>query len=158
MKSVQISLKTAQKLYPKASEEFKALLEENFSKSELSTKITDRIKSYEDACEETGETPIDEQALLKAGLLKHEIVGRKLATITRALNQDWVLDWANENQKKWLPWFRMASSRFAFGVTIYLCALALAGYASRLCFKSEELARYAGETFTDLYNDYLLGQ
>lgn len=138
MKTLQITVEKARQLYPKASDEFKALLEENFSKKDLIGKVTDRIKTYEDACVELGKEPIE----------RH--IFDELAIITAALNEGWEPNWDDSNEKKWAPWFRM-SSGFAFYDTYYSCSLAYAGRASRLCFKSDELARYAGKQFLDRY-------
>lgn len=63
MKTLQIEDKEARKLFPVASAEMKAILVSTFGAEFFSGKITDRIKTYEDACAETGETPVDEQKI-----------------------------------------------------------------------------------------------
>lgn len=156
MKTLQIDIKTAQRLYGTASSEFKTLLEENFTKKELNSNVIDRVKSYEDACAEVGIEPIDEKEMLRLGFRQDEIDRRKLEVIAFALNEQEYLDWNNSDQEKWYPYFRFdGPSGFAFYATYCLYSCAFAGYASRLCFKSEKLARYAGETFPELYKNII---
>ena len=155
-KVLEISEKTARRLYKDSSNEFKTTLEETFGKDFFSGKVTDRVKTYEDACVETGEIPINEADLLKAGFTSDEIVYRKIKTITKALNEGWIADWKDGVQQKWIPWFMLSSAGFVFSATRYRCSYASAGYGSRLCFKSNELATYAGKQFTDLYKSFII--
>lgn len=154
MKNLQISEANARKLYQTAAPEFKQTLEDTFGKAFFSQSITERVKTYEDACAEMGETPIDEEAMLAAGFTEDEITYRKLKTITKALNEGWYPDWSDGNEKKWMPWFK-ASSGFAFCDTTYYDSYAHAGDASRLCFKTEALAEYAGRQFNDSYKKFI---
>jgi len=155
MKQLQITEQNARKLYKDATPEFKATLEDTFGKEFFSGKITDRIKTYEDACSELGEEPIDEKKLKELGFTADEITYRKLKTITKALNEDEVFDMLDTNQYKWFPWFKVSSGGFVFSATGYGRSSARAGGASRLCFKSSELAKYAGEQFLSLYSDFI---
>ena len=155
MKQLQITEQNARKLYKTATPEFKTTLEDTFGKEFFSGKITDRIKTYEDACSELGEQPIDEKKLKELGFTADEITYRKLKTITKALNEGEVFDMLDTNQYKWYPWFKVSSGAFVFYVTYYVCSYAYAGNASRLCFKSDELATYAGKQFTQLYSDFI---
>lgn len=118
-KVLEISEKTARRLYKDSSNEFKTTLEETFGKDFFSGKVTDRVKTYEDACVETGEIPINEADLLKAGFTSDEIVYRKIKTITKALNEGWIADWKDGVQQKWIPWFMLSSAGFVFDVTDY---------------------------------------
>lgn len=120
-------------------------------------KVTDRIKTYEDACAELGINPIDESVLFSNGFTKDEIAYRKIKTITEALNEGWKPNWNDENQKKWIPWFYPnSSSGFVYDTTLYNDSYTTAGCGLRLCFKSDELATYAGKQFTDLYKEFIL--
>jgi hypothetical protein len=129
--------------------------EDIFGKELFAPKITERIKTYEDACNKLDITPINESALLSSGFTKDEVAYRKIKTITEALNEGWKPDWKDENQKKWIPWFSV-SSGFVFSRTSYYYSLAAAGDGLRLCFKSNELATYAGKQFVDIYKDFIL--
>lgn len=121
-------------------------------------KITARVQTYEDACAVLEEQPINEQEMKLAGFTDDEIIYRKIKTITRALNEGWLPDWNNSNQKKYYPWFDLSSGGFVFDGTYYGYSHADAGYASRLCFPTLELAEYAGKQFTELYKGFILIQ
>jgi len=157
MKTLQIEENEARKLYKNSSSEFKTVLENTFGKDFFSGKITDRIKTYEDACEELQEKPLNEKELRNLGFSNDEIDYKKIKTITRALNEEFVADFTNHDQKKWYPWFKVSSSGvFACHAANYGYSNAIAGYGARLCFSSDELATYAGKQFTELYKSFIL--
>ena len=118
--------------------------------------ITKRVKTYADACAVLGIEPMNETVLAKLGFTKDEIAYRKLKTIAEALNEGWRPDWANSNEYKYWPWFvyNPASAGFSYAYTSYAASNANVG--SRLCYKTRELATYAGRQFEGLYNDFLL--
>lgn len=157
MKTLQISNEKALKLYPKASDEWKQILEESFGKEFFNQKITDRVKSVEDAIDILGEQPENIRMLLAYNGIDKDMIAAqtfiKLTLITRALNQDWKADWTNSNQTKWFPWFEHSASGFRFDDPA--CGRTSALTPSRLCFASSELAAYAGKQFIELYNQFL---
>jgi len=150
MKKLELSDQNARKLY-KDMPDFRASLEDTFGKAFFSGKITDRIKSYEDACVELGIDPIDEKQLKNLGFTNTEIARRKLETITSALNEDWQADLYNTSQYKYYGWFDVSSGSFRFCGTDFQYSIATAGVGSRLCFSSRELAEYAAKQFTEYY-------
>jgi len=157
MKTLQIDEKNALKFYKIDSAKFKQMLEDTFGKDFFTGKITDRIKTYEDACTELGIDPIDVEVMKSAGFTDDEITYRKIKTITEALNEGLKPNWNDSNQKKWIPYFNIVSpSGFAFGEAIYNYATPNVGEASSLCFHSEELAVYAGKQFAELYKNFIL--
>ncbi len=158
MKTLQIDERKARQLYKTASEEFKTTLECTFGKEFFSQSITDRIKTYEDACEELSIKPLNEITLMELGLTKHDIAYQKLATIIKALNEGWIPNVCDDDVYRWYPWFRPngSPSSFAFDSSDYLCSTASAGSGSRLCLKSEELANYVGKQFLDLWKQHIL--
>lgn len=107
-------------------------------------KITDRVKTFEDALE-----------VLNLSHLKNEHFHcvDKLKYIAQALNEGWTPDWQNSSQYKYVPYFRHNGKAFVYHV--YYLWSAACSVGSRLCFKSAELAKYAGEQFIDLYNEFL---
>jgi len=155
-KTLELDGNEARKLFPVASVEIKAILLATFGNDFFNGKITDRIKTYEDACAEIGESPVDELKMLSDGFTPDEIIYRKLKTVTKALVGNWKADWSNHDQNKWYPYFRLSSAGFSFCVAAFHCAGARASGASRLCFPSDELATYAGKQFTELYKDFIL--
>lgn len=120
--------------------------------------ITKRVKTYADACAVLGIEPMNEAVLAKLGFTKDEIAYRKLKTIAEALNEGWQPDWANSNEYKYWPWFvyNTATAGFSFAYTSYAASYTSAHFGSRLCYKTRELAAYAGNQFEDIYNDFLL--
>jgi hypothetical protein len=120
--------------------------------------ITKRVKTYDDACAVLCIEPENEEVLTKLGFTKDEIAYRKLKTITKALNEGWIPNWANSNEYKYWPWFTYsgASAGFAYAVTSYAASSTAAAFGSRLCFSTRELATYAGTQFIDIYNELIL--
>lgn len=109
--------------------------------------ITDRVKSLEDlyACSGVnfGMDGDDEWAY------------RVLKLLARTLNEGWQPDWDNNNESKWTPWFRMNSaSGFSFDGAGCVDWLSDAG--SRLCFKTDALAKHAATHFIGVYKKFML--
>jgi len=155
MKLLQIEDSKARILYKTATPEFKEILEDSFGKEFFSGKITDRIKTYEDACTELGEKPLNESELKSFGFTPDEINYRKLKTVIKVLNEGWVPDWTNGNQAKWYPYFRLSSGAFVFDDSTCDSSDANAGLGSRLCLSSAELATYAGKQFVDIFKGFM---
>lgn len=157
MKTLQLSESKARSLYKTGSDEFKTLLEENFGKSFFSQSVTERIKTYEDACSELGESPVDKVALQKLGLNKNDIAYMKLTQIVRALNEGWVAK-VYDNKDRWYPWFSHngSPSAFAFTDSYYCSSYANSGSGSHLCFRTKSLSDYAGEQFIDLWRESIV--
>lgn len=120
--------------------------------------ITKRVKTYADACAVLGIEPINEEVFTKLGFTKDEIAYRKLKTVIEALNEGWQPDWSDRSEYKYWNWFVYRTSSAGFGCANSSNAPpnAYTGVGSRLCFKTRELAEYAGRQFEDLYNDFFL--
>ncbi len=134
-----------------------------FYKEEDYEEITDRVKTYEDACKVLGVEPINEQNAKAQGFRSDEIARRKLETIAAALNEGWKPDWNNTDQYKYYPYFYIqenakgkGSAGLSYAYTYYAAANTLAIIGSRLCFYASRLARYASNQFTDLYEQILI--
>lgn len=157
MQTLKLSDQKALSLYPTAPPEWKQVLEESFGKDFFSKKITERVKTYEDACEILGIDPDIGLSCSKSGVWKdieNITAYAKLIVISRALNEDWYPDWKDSNQYKWFPWFEVSSaSGFRFSVSYY--GLTATCTPARLCYKSRELADYAGKQFIDLYKEFI---
>ena len=147
--------------FDKAPEKQKKALRKFFGEDFFKVDITDRVKSFEDACD-----VLDRPTLLPSVSMlpeKHQkaiISHYKLITITEALNEGWVPDWANKSEYKWFPWWYVdpdsSHAGLANATTNYTATLAAAYSGSRLGFKTEALARYAADQFKDLYEAFLL--
>ncbi len=146
--------------------------------------ITERIKTFEDACDALGCCPGEVEQMWENGCLTEpdEIAYQKLRMITAALNEGWEPQFT-EDENRWYPWFilyteeelankdeewkqehclRPTSSYkgewagFAFAFSSSAPSYSGAIFGSRLCFKNESLAEYAGMQFIDLYMDLYL--
>jgi hypothetical protein len=117
--------------------------------------IKERIKDFSDVLEVLG-IDADDFEEVNEGLEEDEIAYRQIKLIVKALNEGWNPDWSNSNETKYFPWFRMGSSSgsgFSYGGCDHWVTLSYVG--SRLCFKSRDLAEYAGKQFTEIYKNYM---
>jgi hypothetical protein len=115
------------------------------------------IKTFEDACKKVNTDPAklpDVSGILEE-FAKPIIAAYKLLIIYKAINNEWKPDWSNWDQYKYYPWFEVLSSGFGFSYSTYGYVNARTGVGSRLCFESEEKAKYAGNQFLQLYKDFL---
>lgn len=149
MKTLQIDENSARTLYPSASIEFRQMLNDSFGNAFFSEKITDRVKSYEDACRVLD---IDQADIVSGDETPDEMAYKKLKIIVKALNEGWAPDWDNSNQGKYYPWFYQNKPGFRLLSVLYNYSLSDVG--SRLCFKTRELAEYATAQFLSIYKDY----
>lgn len=127
-------------------------------KESLPADIREQVKSFDDAMQVLGELCLD-----FTNLTKGEIAFRKLRIIQMALNEGWEADWSTINQVKYFPWFKFdwggtallgATAGLVCAPTHTTPASANANFGARLCFRSAELAEYAGITFRDLYSEW----
>ena len=118
--------------------------------------VTQRIKTYEDACREL-DIPLTPERC--KGMTEDEAAYYSLKVIAKALNEGWEPDWSNQDQGKWYPWFKVTGTNpagLSYSLTNYTVSDANATIGSRLCFKTEALAKYAGTQFIKHYEKYLL--
>lgn len=160
------------------------VLEALFGKETFKPKdITERVKSFEDACRELGKShPLvcqynaidDVDTNLNAYL--------KLRIICAALNEGWEPKFT-EDEVRWYPWFWLYTTQeiedmdeqekqerhlistgdYETGYAGFACAYSISApsnpgsyVGSRLCLKSEALAVYCGKQFIDLWADFNL--
>ncbi len=147
--------------------------------------ITERVKTFEDAVEILGEEhPFVSQwnTTLTDKYSPDLVAYLKLRIITAALNEGWEPQFT-EDERRYFPWFVLYTQKewdkldegikkggvlfggFAYygaaaGLvsvySFYVPSDANATVGSYLCFKTDELARYAGRQFADLYADFYL--
>ena len=144
--------------------------------------VTERIKTFEDACSELGENHQYVRAYREWNRISYaeceDITAYlKLRIITAALNEGWEPKFV-EGEMRWYAWYdfiteedynnttykvrvplRSVNNANAYGGLV--CAGAYSagsgsgsGYGVRLAFKSKELAEYAAKQFIDIYADY----
>ena len=177
--------------YGTATDEQKALLEIIFGKETFKPKnIMDRIKTFEDACDELGSEHPMVLAYRNTNLRDEEVADEnkdviaylQLRIIVAALNEGWEPQFM-PGEYRWCPYYvlytkdeieemdetararvvgRSSSSAHAHGGVSYAysfhdAANVNANIGSRLAFKSEELAEYAGKQFVKIFSDFILG-
>lgn len=115
--------------------------------------VMEQIKTVADVLAAHGlsEEEFDEQC---EGLSEDEKAYRIIKLLAEALNEGWTPDWSNTDQYKYSPWFYMGGSA---GFRCYVCYSwrTGSGVGSRLCYKSSELAEYAGKNFTEVYKQFM---
>ncbi len=146
--------------------------------------ITERVKTWEDACDILGCCPGDVEQQWAEGALTmpDEIAYQKLRMIAAALNEGWEPQ-LTEDEDRWYPWFilytdeeladkseewkrdrclqstgeyRTSYSGFVYASADNTPSNTNVYPGSRLCFKSDKLAAYAGKQFIKLWMDFHL--
>lgn len=159
MRTLQIKQDSLLVAFRNAGKEGKQVLSDLFGKQvALYDNITDRVKSFEDACQVLGiSTNVPEVKGLPRKHQKAIIANYKLIIIAEALNEGWKPNWQDSDEYKYYPWFDMSNpAGVGFSYTYNTASNTIANIGSRLCLKNRELAIYFGQTFTDLFNDSLL--
>lgn len=134
-----------------------ALIKANFSDKELALDVKSRIKSYVDACNDQGITPLNISAFSALPSIDqvHAFASHRVTTVIRSLNEGWVPDWNNSSERKYYVWYQFGSGvGFSYGVYGYDRSYSAVG--SRLHFKSEELAKYFASQFINEINEYFI--
>ena len=154
---------------------------------EKSQDVTERIKTFADACRELG----SDHPFVKAydGYVSHihrhnmndyDLVAYlQLRIITAALNEGWEPQFTS-GERRWYFWYDLITKEqydklsaedksrvvgrggvsayayygLVFAVAYYASSFSLTSYGSRLAFKSEKLAAYAGRQFAEIYADF----
>ena len=147
--------------------------------------VTERIKTFEDACNELGEENVLVQAYRTAEFntsgnqsdVSDVVAYLKLRVIAAALNEGWEPQFMKD-EYRWYPWFYFYTQReidkmdeekkktmWLFGGRSTYCSHCGLAYArshslvsARLAVKSEALAKYFGQQFIDIWADYLIGK
>lgn len=117
-----------------------------------------KITSYEDACKVLNIQPINEEVFnaFPKEDQRSMLAYHKLTVITRALNNGWKPNWDDQNEWKYYPLFRYVNAGLSCANTNHTATTTYATIGSRLCFYASRLARYAGNQFTDLYEQILI--
>ena len=114
--------------------------------------IFDRIKTFDDVCEELGTSSTEFFNKFK-GFDENTIAFEQVKMIMKVLNEGWTPNWSDSSDGKYYPYFKM--SPFGFDGTTY-GHWATGSYAgSRLCAKTDTIAEYAGRQFEEIYKKLL---
>ena len=151
METLKIDKNKAVRLFREVPKWFQELLVDTFGKETFTGKIIDRIKSFEDICDEAG---VDPDLFIRMSGTSDDIAYQKIKLITEVLNEGVKLDWNNSNQQKWYPLFNLASG-FEFSNSYSYCHNMYTFVGSRLCYTSREKSDFAANLFKDIYKDLL---
>lgn len=153
-----VDKKNALKAWNEADPKGKKLLENLYGKCTFENqKVQDRVKTFEDALEETGRPNVPDFSMLPDDLVEYFESFYKAVVLVEALNEGEKVDVYNSNKYRYYPYFypNGSASSFAFYGSTYGRTYADAGGGSRLCLKSEELANYCGETFKNIFQNLI---
>lgn len=136
------------------AERIENLIKRGFKKS---GKITDRVKSYEDACEELGLDAHAELPYKTPTTKRQRVVNTRLMLdiIAEALQEGFPADYGDSKSEKWRPWFEWdkRASGFVFSYSYYDSTRANSGLGSRGAFATCEISDYFGKQFIALHNE-----
>lgn len=154
---LKVEKENAIKAWKEGNAETKKALENFYGKEVFNMKITDQVKTFEDAYEFAGRPQRPNFNVFPFYDRSFYENMWKMSIITMVLNEGWEPDWDNLDEPKYYPYFNMSPSGFAFYVTSLDFTVTNAGCGSRLRFRTSELARYAGEQFVDIWKAIQLG-
>lgn len=153
-----VDKKNALKAWNEADPKGKKLLENLYGKCTFENqKVQDRVKTFEDALEETGRPNVPDFSMLPDDLIEYFESVYKAVVLVEALNEGKKLDVYDSNKYRYYPYFlpNGSASSFAFRTSLYDDAYAYAGSGSRLSFESRELSDYAGKTFKNIFQNLI---
>ncbi len=179
-KTIEVKVEDIKRAFDEADDNVKNCILNLFPQIREALPVTDRVKTFEDACREVGIDPT--QYISKYDGESADVIAyMKLRVICKALNEGWTPRFA-KGEFRYFPYFRLysgediismseeeksrvvfrsSSSAFAGGGVScaganYNCAYVGANVGSRLVFKTRELTEYAGKQFIDLWADFCL--
>lgn len=123
-----------------------------------------KVRDYNHACEVLG---LDPEAKPEVSKLREKdqkafIALHELTIIVEAQNKlnEWELDWTNNHQGKYYPWFDVEVNEKGSGVGLsyygYLYSGSGTGVGSRLVVGTWQEAEYIGNQFLAQYEDWLI--
>lgn len=151
MQTLQINPEKARLLYPTASPEFKAMLEDTFGKDFFNQKIYDRINSMADIFSIGGKKLED---IVSPNDTKDEAAYKVLKFGIKVFNEGVKVDHSNSNQTKYEPRFYWKAG---VGLSYYYCdywhSHALVGPA--LCYLDYACMLKGVKVMEKWYSDYM---
>lgn len=117
--------------------------------------ITDRVKCLADLWKVSRKSPATFLPYKKARTADQKAINAfAIARLfAKVLNEGWVPNWNDYNERKWRPYFWMDNPGFRFYDSHCAYSAAHSGAGSGLCFKSQALSDYAAKCFLEVYKD-----
>lgn len=154
---VIVTKESVENAFKNADDNGKKLLKDLFGdRVKLYTDITERVKSFSDACEVLGiskVTPIVQNLPEK---YQYAILANYSATIiAEALNEGWKPNWKDKTERKYFPLLNRSCDNGNFMLGYGFTRSSSTNNNTNFWFKSEKLAMYFGNTFTNLLKEIL---
>lgn len=146
---LQVTKDNALQAYQQADGLGKSLLVNLFGKKHFCTDMMELIDSFQAACDFNNTNPNDPK--FTAGTVSGNHM-EMIAEVAKALNGGKVMQ---PGEKRWYPYFEYVPSGFRLGAAGCAIARTCSDGGPRLCFASEKLALYAGNTFLPFYDKFL---
>ena len=123
--------------------------------------IYERVRTFEDACQELGcshELVMEYLLLKELGVSKDILAMSKLKIITKALNEGWP-DNADKIEWRGKKYFPNLRARKEGGMLLsYVSSMRADHFGAPFYYRTEELAKYSVNTFTDIWTDLYGGE
>lgn len=179
-KVIEVKVEDIKRAFDEANDNVKNSILNLFPKFKEAIPVTDRVKTFKDACREVNIDP--KLYMIMCEKEPADVIAyKKLRVICKALNEGWTPrfvegEWRyylyihicsedeiirmSEEEKSRVV-FRsnintVAEGGFSCAVASYVSASVHTGFGSLLAFKTKELAEYAGRQFIDLWADFCL--
>jgi hypothetical protein len=184
MSEIKITTEKVREAYKKGNDCVKDTLQNLFGEEICAPKnVMDRVKTFEDACIETG-TDIKAFNEMTKNLDEHVVTYMKLSIIIKALNEDDKFPYFTQEEWRYYPYLWLytqdeyekmntkdrekvfhiqfcscnsvySSSGVKFASALGGASVTNSSVSARLAFRTQELALYAGKQFIDLYVKYI---
>ena len=153
---MEITKQTAKQIYKNLPGWFQERLNDEFGEDTFKEIDFTTFKTFNDLCiacnitekefdEKWKNIPVDPDTVLY----------EKMKILSKAYNQDWIIDHYNNSQKKWFPIFQVSASGFGFSYSGYDYGYTYSAVGSRFAFENESKSDHAGKTFTKLFEQFI---
>lgn len=160
MNQLTVNADSARRAYKEGSAETRRAFEALWPDTFIPAPSWNEITSFDQVLKAKPDLTEEELALINYSGKSTRMRGArgfmKASLITEVINEGWVADYDNSDQKKWeIIWVKTPAG---FGLSY---ARAFYDYAStdvgvRLCFETEEKARHAAKHFAAEWNELLI--
>ena len=177
-KTIEVKVEDIKRAFDEADDKVKNGILNSFPQFKEALPVTDRVKTFRDACREVCIDP--SMYFIRCENEPADVIAyMKLRVICKALNEGWTPRFV-EDERRYYPFFHICSEEeiicmseeekssvvylsdcyasalvsVSFAYADYDTAVVYADIASLLAFKTEELAEYAGKQFIELWTDF----
>lgn len=178
-KTIEVKVEDIKRAFEEANDNVKNGILNSFPQFKEVLPVTDRVKTFRDACREVCIDP--SMYFIRCENEPADVIAyMKLRVICKALNEGWEPQFT-EGEERWNPVFLLWSKEelslmsddqkakrhlidrylgdwagFSYSVSENVIESYASNSASRLCLKSQQLADYCGKQFVNLWADFFL--